>query len=284
MTRLFKYLSIIFIGILLASCSTNSEDPSSKQKTVKVALSAEVNPPYLYTDDNNDFVGLDMDYMKLLEQKLPQYNFEYEVGQEESNLIGIGAGKFDMGINWFFKTPEREAQFLYQDEPYSYSLTMLAVHQNNQTIHTLDDLTDKQLTPMAPSGGLYSILSQYNDAHSREIPLDIIQSPSNGDSLKMVAQQRRDAMFVNWNTYTAIQEALQQDVKIGGIVSKEPIHIVYNKKNQQLHDDIDQATKELKEDGTLQQLSQKYFDIDIYQDLETINQKKEALEVNTDGN
>ena len=36
---------------------------------------------------------------------------------------------------------------------------------------------------------------------------------------------------------------------------KEPLHIVYNKKQQKLHDDIDQATKELKREGKLQALS-----------------------------
>lgn len=32
-----------------------------------------------------------MEYMKLLEKKLPQYDFKYEVGEEESNLVGIGS-------------------------------------------------------------------------------------------------------------------------------------------------------------------------------------------------
>ena len=136
------YLAILLLLILTtAACGkdSNSQKSSSKQE-VKVALSAEVNPPYLYTNKKNEFVGLDMDYMKLLEKKLPQYDFKYEVGEEESNLVGIGAGKFDMGINWFFKTPEREKQFLYQDEPYSYALPLLVVNKDNNNIHSLDDL------------------------------------------------------------------------------------------------------------------------------------------------
>ncbi|SUM34516.1 amino acid ABC transporter substrate-binding protein [Staphylococcus gallinarum] len=64
-------------------------------------------------------------------------------------------------------------------------------------------------------------------------------------------------MFLNWNTYKAIQEQINANVKIGGIVKKEPLHIVYNKKQQKLHDDIDQATKELKREGKLQALSKK---------------------------
>ncbi|MCD8920492.1 amino acid ABC transporter substrate-binding protein [Staphylococcus gallinarum] len=275
------YLAILLLLILTtAACDkdSNSQNSSSKQE-VKVALSAEVNPPYLYTNKKNEFVGLDMDYMKLLEKKLPQYDFKYEVGEEESNLVGIGAGKFDMGINWFFKTPEREKQFLYQDEPYSYALPLLVVNKDNNNIHSLDDLPGKRLTPMAPSGGLFSILTQYNKSHQKQIDIDTIQEPSNGDNLKMVSQQRRDAMFLNWNTYKAIQEQINANVKIGGIVKKEPLHIVYNKKQQKLHDDIDQATKELKREGKLQALSKKYFDLNVFDSLNEINEDKDKLEV-----
>ncbi|MCD8903249.1 amino acid ABC transporter substrate-binding protein [Staphylococcus gallinarum] len=275
------YLAILLLLILTtAACGkdSNSQNSSSKQE-VKVALSAEVNPPYLYTNKKNEFVGLDMDYMKLLEKKLPQYDFKYEVGEEESNLVGIGAGKFDMGINWFFKTPEREKQFLYQDEPYSYALPLLVVNKDNNNIHSLDDLPGKRLTPMAPSGGLFSILTQYNKSHQKQIDIDTIQEPSNGDNLKMVSQQRRDAMFLNWNTYKAIQEQINANVKIGGIVKKEPLHIVYNKKQQKLHDDIDQATKELKREGKLQALSKKYFDLNVFDSLNEINEDKDKLEV-----
>lgn|SRR5699024_13253 len=270
----------VFITMLLSGCNKMEESDNQKsKKEIKVAISAEVNPPYLYTDEHNEFTGLDIDYLKRLEKKLPQYQFKYEVGEEESNLVGIGAGKFDMGINWFFKTPEREQQFLYQDVPYSYALPLIVVNKNNADIHSLNDLSGKKLTPMAPSGGLYSILSQYNKSHTSKINIDTIQEPSNGDNLKMISDARRDAIFLNWNTYNAIQKQIGADVKIGGIVKKEPLHIVYNKKHQKLHDDIDQATQELKNTGELQKLSKKYFDINVFDDLDEINKQKNKLEV-----
>lgn len=270
----------VFITMLLSGCNKMEESDNQKsKKEIKVAISAEVNPPYLYTDEHNEFTGLDIDYLKRLEKKLPQYQFKYEVGEEESNLVGIGAGKFDMGINWFFKTPEREQQFLYQDVPYSYALPLIVVNKNNADIHSLNDLLGKKLTPMAPSGGLYSILSQYNKSHTSKINIDTIQEPSNGDNLKMISDARRDAIFLNWNTYNAIQKQIGADVKIGGIVKKEPLHIVYNKKHQKLHDDIDQATQELKNTGELQKLSKKYFDINVFDDLDEINKQKNKLEV-----
>ncbi len=278
--RSFTFLLMLMIVSVLTACGNNdASNSNSQKKEVKVALSAEVNPPYLYTNKDNEFVGLDMDYMKLIEKKLPQYDFKYEVGEEESNLVGIGSGKFDMGINWFFKTPEREKQFLYQDVPYSYALPLLVVNNGNNGIHSLQDLPGKKITPMAPSGGLYSILTQFNKDHSPKIDINTIQEPSNGDNLKMVSQGRRDAMFLNWNTYKAIQEQINADVKIGGIVKKEPLHIVYNKKHQKLHDDVDRATQELKDEGKLQSLSKKYFDINVFDDLSEINEQKDKLEV-----
>ena len=78
-------LVLLAIMVVVTGCGTSSTSQKATAKhprEVKVALSAEVNPPYLYTNKNNDFVGLDMDYMKMLEKKLPQYKFKYELGEE----------------------------------------------------------------------------------------------------------------------------------------------------------------------------------------------------------
>lgn len=274
-----KYIKLLILMILIISlsgCGTITKENNGK-KVIKVALSAEVNPPYLYTDSDNKPVGYDMDYMKELEKKLPQYDFQYEFGEEESNVVGIGVGKFDMGINWFFKTPEREQKFLYQKEPYVYSLTTLIVHNDTNDIETLDDLQHKRLTPMSPSGGLYSILTGYNKTHNNQIDIDEIHKVSNGENFKMIESKRRDAMFLNITTYQAIQKELNADVKVGGVVSKESVHILYNKKNTQLQKDIDKATKELKEDGTLEELSKKWFGFNIFDDKDSLNDIKDRL-------
>ncbi|UXV32797.1 transporter substrate-binding domain-containing protein [Mammaliicoccus sciuri] len=274
--KYIKLLILMMLIISLSGCGTITKENNGK-KVIKVALSAEVNPPYLYTDSENKPVRYDMGYMKALEKKLPQYDFQYEFGEEESNVVGIGVGKFDMGINWFFKTPEREQKFLYQKEPYVYSLTTLIVHNDTNDIETLDDLQHERLTPMSPSGGLYSILTGYNKTHNNQIDIDEIHKVSNGENFKMIESKRRDAMFLNLTTYQAIQKELNADVKVGGIVSKESVHILYNKKNTQLQKDIDKATKELKEDGTLVDLSKKWFGFNMFDDKESLNDIKDRL-------
>lgn len=267
----FLALATVFV---IAGCSNSagSETEDGKQ-IIKVALSDEVNPPFLYTDDQNNPIGYDMDYLAEIEKKLPEYKFEYTFGEEEGNLVGVDTGKFDMAINWFFKNPEREQKFLYPAHEYGYSLTSLITKTDRDDIKSLDDMVGKTFTPMSPGGGLRSILNGYNE-NNPDNPLTIenMDHPSNADNLNRVADGKADAIFLNKSTFDAIQEQLDLDLKVAGIVSKEPVYVVYNKNHTELAEKIDQATIELTEDGTLSKLAEKWFDVDFFKDLDYINE------------
>ena len=57
----------LLITVLFSGCRQTQESSShNNKKEIKVAISAEVNPPYLYTNKQNEFAGLDIDYLKLL--------------------------------------------------------------------------------------------------------------------------------------------------------------------------------------------------------------------------
>lgn len=260
--------------LVIAGCSNSSSNETEDgRQVIKVALSDEVNPPFLYTDDDNNPIGYDMDYLAEIEKKLPEYKFEYTFGEEEGNLVGVDTGKFDFAINWFFKNPERAEKFLYPEHEFGYSLTALIVKTDRDDIKTLDDMVGKKFTPMPPGGGLRSILNGYN-AINTDNPLTIenMDHPSNADNLNRVADGKADAVFLNKSTFDAIQEELNLDLKVGGIVSKEPIYVVYNKEHTELAEKIDQATVELTEDGTLAELAEKWFGVDFFQDLDYINE------------
>ena len=267
----FLTLASVFV---IAGCSNsaNSETEDGKQ-IIKVALSDEVNPPFLYTDDQNNPIGYDMDYLAEIEKKLPEYKFEYTFGEEEGNLVGVDTGKFDFAINWFFKNPEREQKFLYPEHEYGYSLTSLITKTDREDIKSLDDMVGKTFTPMSPGGGLRSILNGYNENNpDQPLTIENMDHPSNADNLNRVADGKADAIFLNKSTFDAIQEQLELDLKVAGIVSKEPVYAVYNKKHTELAEKIDKATVELTEDGTLSKLAEKWFAVDFFKDLDYINE------------
>lgn len=268
-------LLLVLSLVALAACSSGEEKTTEGgKKIIKVALSDEVNPPYLYTDENNNPIGFDMDYLAEVEKRLEDYKFEYTFGEEEGNLIGVETGKFDFAINWFFKNPEREEKFLYPEQEFGYSLTALIVHEDTNDIKSLEDMVDKKLAPMGASGGLRTILNSYNKQNpDQQVEIDTIEHPSNADNMNRVAEGKSDAVFLNKTTFDAIQEDLQLPLKIGGVVSKEPIYVVFKKDHTELAAKFDEITKELIEDGTLPELSEKWFGVNFFEDLEYINQQ-----------
>lgn len=129
---------------------------------------------------------------------------------------------------------------------------------------------------MAPSGGLRTILNNYNEQNPKTaVEIETIDQPSNADNLKGLADGKYDAVFLNVSTFNAVQKELKlENLKVGGIVSKEPVFIVYNKQNEAIQKDINEATKELTEDGTLSKLAEKWFEVDFFKDVDYINQKQ----------
>lgn len=268
-------VALLGLILIISGCSQSAANKSDDgKKVIKVAISDEVNPPFLYADENNEPIGYDMDYMKEIEKKLPDYKFEYVWGEEESNLVGVDTGKYDFAINWFFKNPEREEKFLYPEHEFGYSLTSLVTKKDRDDIKTLDDMVGKKFPPVSPSGGLRAILNAYNDNHpDNPLTLESMDSPSNAENLKLVDKGKADAMFINVTTFNEIQKELDLDLKVAGIISKEPIYTVFSKDNEELAKEIDQATVELTEDGTLSKLAEKWFEVDFFQDLEYINEE-----------
>lgn len=279
-------IAIISFALLLiiTACSSDENNKQSKttedgKKVVTVALSDEVNPPFLYTDDKNNPIGFDMDYLKEVEKRLPDYKFEYVFGEEEANLVGVDTGKYTFAINWFFKNPEREKKFLYPEHEYGYSLTALVVHKDRNDIRSLEDMVGKKLAPMPPSGGLRTILNGYNAKNpDKQIEIETIEHPSNADNLKGVAEGRYDAVFINVTTFKEIQKELNLDLKIGGIVSKEPVYVVFNKNETELAKKFDEITAELIENGTLAKLAEKWFGVNFFEDLEYIQREEFQFE------
>ncbi|MBD7937247.1 MULTISPECIES: transporter substrate-binding domain-containing protein [Cytobacillus] len=271
-----KITFLLIISVLfVAGCSSSSNGTTEDgKKIITVAISDEVNPPFLYADDDNKPIGYDMDYLKEVEKKLEDYHFEYVWGEEEANLVGVDTGKYDFAINWFFKNPEREEKFLYPEQEFGYSLTSLVTQPDRDDIKTLEDMVGKKLAPMSPSGGLRTILNSYNKNNPDEqIEIESIEFPSNADNLQRVNDGKDDAMFINVTTFNAVQEELDLNLKVAGIVSKEPVYAVFNKEQTELAKEFDEVTKELIEDGTLPDLAEKWFKINFFENLDYINEE-----------
>jgi L-cystine transport system substrate-binding protein len=254
------------IAIVGVGCSSQSSTTSSASK-VKVIKIAGVNDaqPFTYIDDNGNLSGYDGDVLQAINKLLPQYKFEYSGMDQSAMLLGVEAGKYDIGTCHLYKTTDREEKFLFPDEPSGLSDLRVVTKTGRNDINSLSDLVGKKLVPIPSNDARYNIVEDYNEAHpDKQIKLESIDTLSAADTFKMVASGQYDAALYPAPAFASVENSLHLDIKLAGSVGKIPTYFVLNKKDTELKTQIDQALKELKQNGTLKKLAIKWYGEDVY--------------------
>ena len=96
--------------------------------------------PFTYIDEEGNLVGQNIELIKAVFDKLPQYELEIEVTEFPSIFTGIDAGIYDLGVNNIAKNPDREAKYLFTDPEMVNHY--IAVVNKNIDITSIEDLTE----------------------------------------------------------------------------------------------------------------------------------------------
>jgi L-cystine transport system substrate-binding protein len=282
-SKLIVILTVAMALLLVSACSnnnnssndapTNSNANSAAPTVVKVSIPSVPFPGFNNIDANGKQTGYNVDYLELLEQKLPEYKFDYETVDYQAMLIGTDTGKYDLAASVWFKNAEREQKYIYNHE-YGYSLTVLATKEDRNDIQTLDDLVGKKIVPFVPTSGLRSIILEYNRNHQgAEITIEDIDKSTVAGDLKQVASGKYDVDYKNLSQVQAVNKELDLGLKVAGIVSKESAHFIFNKNKAEFAQRVEDVTKELIADGTLSELAVKWFGYDFFLPIEEIQQQ-----------
>ncbi|TBL70909.1 transporter substrate-binding domain-containing protein [Paenibacillus thalictri] len=249
-----------------------SSDQKKNVTVLHVAQNVIPNPPYSYQNDKKVMEGYTVDYLKLLDERLEEYEFQYDQISRDAMLVGVETGKYDFAANFYYRNPEREAKYLFGQQAYGYSINALIVKSNRSDIKSLDDMQGKTLTPMNPALGLKIIVDDYNEKHKdKPIKVDNVDKVTDAESLKWVDQGKYDAFLTNKNTFDTVNAELKLDLKAATYVTKEPIWVLFNKDKANLAKRFDEVTKQLIDDGTLPKLSEKWFGANLFQSLDQVN-------------
>lgn len=283
-----KKISLAIAGLVsvlaLSACGTNAEKDNGAAAAVnggeaapsvtvlKVAQNAVPNPPFSFSNDSNVMEGYTVEYLKLLDERLEEYEFQYEQIAREAMLVGVESGKYDFAANYYYRNPDREAKYLFGELEYGYSLNALIVKEDRDDIKSLDDMQGKTLTPMSPSTGLRTLVVDYNKEHAdNPIIAEDIDAVTDAESIQWVAEGKYDAYLTNKTVFDNVNAELKLPLKIAAYVTKEPIWVLFNKEKTDLVARFDEVTQELIDDGTLPELAKKWFGIDMFQPIESVN-------------
>ena len=265
--RRFGLAAVGGVAIAVATAGGGyGQTSGSSVRTIKIATAAE-SKPLSWGAIGAEPQGYEPDILKAINAKLPQYKFEMEGAADIAQETGLVTGKYDMASGGYYKAPARSRQFLIPDNPVGASLMKIYVRKDSN-ITRMKDLLGKQIVPVTAGGGVYRFVTQWQQENPG-YKLDVTTSSAGipyPDRLKEVQNGKYDALILpsNLGEQTVIDNQ-KLDIKTTEPVSIDNTYLLIHKsdKNMDLLRDVNRVLKELRDDGTMSKLSQKWFGEDI---------------------
>lgn len=213
--------------------------------------------PYSYHDEEGNLVGFDVEIARLIAEKLG-VKAEFVETKWDAMIAGLDAKRFDIIANQVGITQERKEKYDFS-EPYTYIHGVLIVGKDNEEIKTFEDLAGKKSAQT-----LTSNWGKTAEGYGAEL----VGVDGFDQSIELIASKRADATI---NSQVALYDYLKQKpdapVKVVATAGDPSIvGIPVRKGEDSLYEAVNQAILELKEDGTLTELSLNYFGVDITQE------------------
>ena len=264
--RRFGFIVAGGAAIALAIVGMSHANAAGSVRTIKIATAAE-SKPLAWGAIGVQPQGYEPDLLRAINAKLPQYKFEMEGVSDIAQETGLATGKYDMAVGGYFKSPNRAKQFLIPDNPEGASL-MKIYSRKDSDIKSMKDLVGKRIVPVTAGGGVFKFVTEWQKQNP-DYKINITASSAGvpyPDRLKEVQNGKYDALILpsNLGEQTVINEQKLQ-IKTSEPVSIDNTYVLIHKseENKKLADDVNKVLKELKDDGTISKLSQKWFGEDI---------------------
>ena len=212
--------------------------------------------PWSYHDESDTLVGYDVEVSRAIAEKLG-VEPEYVESDWDSLFAGLDAGRFDMVCNGVEVTDERALTYDFTT-PYGYIHTALAVRKDNDEIKTFEDLKGK-----TTANSLASTYMELAESYGATVQgIDTLE-----ETIQLLAAGRIDATLnadVSFYDYRNVHP--DADFKIVA-QTEDASHVAIplrkGDNSATLLEAVNNAIDELRADGTLKELSEKYFGQDI---------------------
>ncbi len=262
-----KVMSMILTGSMLAGvlagCGSSSKSSDSADQLSKIRESGKIIfamegqwAPWTYHDESGELIGFDTEVGKAIAEKLG-VEAEFVEGEWDGLFTGLDGGRYDAIINGVEITEERKEKYDFT-KPYAYIRTALVVAEDNNEITSFEDLAGKKTSN--------SLGSTYADM-AAEYGADVQNVDTLSETIDMVLSGRADATLnAEVSFYDYLGEHPDAAIKIVALTddaSEVSIPLRKGDESKALREEIDKALEELSADGTLSELSNKYFGSDI---------------------
>jgi polar amino acid transport system substrate-binding protein len=254
--RVFMIVSLLLVsGLLLSACGGDSAGDLAEEGKFTFASSGEFRP-FSMTKDGV-MSGYDIDVGKAIAAEL---GLEPNPKKAKFATIveGVKTGRYDAAVASHTIT-EKRLEAVNFSIPYYYSGPQIFTRPGSD-VETADDL--KGLEIAVSKGSTYADQAkEYTEqANIKLYDSDVV-------ALEALANGRHDVVITDFITG---KEAIGNGLELEGkqLLGRSEQAIAVAKENEELLNKINEALEKLRNDGTLAEISKKYFGEDISSDPE----------------
>lgn len=243
------------VAMSMTACGGSGSDLGVTEKGKLHMATNAAFPPYEMTTDDGGFEGIDVDIATAIAEKL---GLELVVDDMDftSVITAVQGGKSDIAMAGLTVTEERKKNIDFTDS-YSTGIQVIIVPEGSD-IKTVDDLSkaNKIGTQDGTTGYIYCSDTVENGGYGE----DHVNAYTNGaTAIEALKAGKVDAVVIDSQPAQEFVKANKGLKILDTEFTREDYAIGVSKDNPDLLEAINGALKELQDDGTVQEILDKYI-------------------------
>jgi len=245
--KIIAVAAALLVSLGVAGCGGGADSD-----TLRVGTEGTYSP-FSYQGPDGELTGYDVEVARAVGAKLGK-QVEFVQTPWDAIFAGLESKRFDLVANQVTVNDERKAKYDLS-QPYTVSEGVIVTRADTTDITTLADLKGRTTAQSATSN--WATVARDAGANVEAVE-GFVQA------VQLLKDGRVDAT-VNDTLAVAEYQKVQGDagVKVAGTTGDTSEQAFAARKDSGLIPDIDRALGELRADGTLKQISEKYFGTDV---------------------
>lgn len=271
---------VVVLSLVLAACGGGADDLLGQiEKDGVIRVSTDANyEPQSFLNESGEFVGFDIEVAQEIGKRLG-VDVEFKTPDWDLITAGNWGGQWDMSVGSMTVTTARQQVIDFAEPAYYYTPAQFAA-ADGSGIDTLDDIAGQTVcvglstTYETWLSGDIESLGLPETSFFADPPADvtIIPLPTDGECVQSI-QSGREEFSVFLTSNTVVEAALAAGLpihKVGSPVFSENLAVAFDK-NSELDDAslvkrVSEIISEMHADGTMSDLSMKWFGEDLTTD------------------
>ncbi|WP_242220005.1 transporter substrate-binding domain-containing protein [Bacillus cereus group sp. BfR-BA-01380] len=251
MKKIILLCVLMSLFSLMAACGIDSDikEPNTVNTKLKIGTTRDT-PLYSFVDENGKLVGFDIDVMNEISKRMNMQP-EYFFSTQDSKFAGLSSKRFDAVVGRTLIDENVSSNYIFTNE-YANVTASLVVNDKGKNIHNLNDITGENTATMVTN--VFGRLALSKKAGI--VKVENVKQEFDALKEQKVHFLIEDDHLINYFKKNEGNSNLE-------VVSKMPreygIGVMLRSDDKKMRDSFNKHINDMKKDGTLEALSNKWF-------------------------